>query len=187
MGTRPTRTSEAGIAIIKHFETLHDGNLKVIGLQPKACPTGWWTVGYGRVVIDPKTKARLNTKDPAHARRALELFPALTEEQAVAMLQEDLRAREQIVLKRITAPLSQQQFDALVSLEYNTGAIGARTTIVRVLNEKRYDSAALEFLKWTKGRVNGELRSLPGLVRRRKSEHHLWTTGEVRFFNTKKP
>jgi GH24 family phage-related lysozyme (muramidase) len=31
-----------------------------------------------------------------------------------------------------------------------------------------------EFLKWTKARVNGELKTLKGLVRRRTEEYNLY-------------
>ena len=37
------KTSQIGIDLIKHFEGLHDGDLKKIGLQPKKCPAGIWT------------------------------------------------------------------------------------------------------------------------------------------------
>ena len=37
------KTSQIGISLIKHFEGLHDGDLKKIGLQPKKCPAGIWT------------------------------------------------------------------------------------------------------------------------------------------------
>lgn len=36
--------NEAGISLIKEFESLHDGDLSVIGLQPKQCPAGIWTI-----------------------------------------------------------------------------------------------------------------------------------------------
>lgn len=182
MAARTPRTSAKGLEIIRHFEQLHDGDLKKAGLQPKACPAGWWTVGYGRVVVDPLTGKRLGTIHPEGRLRALELYPALTEKQAEAMLQEDLRPREAAVDRRVIVPLTQDQFDALVSLEYNTGAISANSTLVKLINQRKMSAAAEQFLKWDKGRVNGLLQTLRGLTRRRNSERHLFLTGEVKFF-----
>lgn len=187
MAIRTPRTGPAGLSIIKHFEQLHDGDLKKAGLQPKACPTGWWTVGYGRVVVDPVTGKRLSTLYPEHRLRALELYPALTIAQAEAMLQEDLRSRENTVDTRVKVPLQQHEFDALVSLEYNTGAIGANSSVVRLLNANRRKQAADAILAWNKGRVNGLLQELRGLTRRRQSERHLFLTGKVDLFNTTRP
>ena len=45
------RTSNKGIDLIKEFEGLHDGDLSIIGLQPKMCPAGIWTQGYGHAII----------------------------------------------------------------------------------------------------------------------------------------
>ena len=48
------KTNQEGINLIKHFESLHDGDLKQIGLQPKMDPIGIWTEGYGRAMRDDK-------------------------------------------------------------------------------------------------------------------------------------
>ncbi|HRH68785.1 MAG TPA: lysozyme [Flavobacteriales bacterium] len=180
--TATLHTSPLGLQVIRHFEQLHDGNLKKAGLQPKACPAGWWTVGYGHVVVDPVTKKRLGTAVPSNEARALELYPFMSESQAEGLLQKDLRPRENTVDARITAGLTQWQFDALVSLEYNTGAIAANGTIVKLVNAGKMLEAADFFLKWNKGRVNGLLQELKGLTRRRKCERELFLTGKVNLF-----
>ena len=48
------KTSQKGINLIKYFESLHDGDLTEIGLQPKMCPAGIWTEGYGHAIRDLK-------------------------------------------------------------------------------------------------------------------------------------
>ena len=50
------KIGKEGIDLIKKWESLHDGNLKLIGLQPKMCPAGYWTEGYGNVIKDKKYK-----------------------------------------------------------------------------------------------------------------------------------
>ena len=49
------KTSKSGKDIIKYYEGLHDGNLKKIGLQPKMCPAGIWTVGWGYALVNKST------------------------------------------------------------------------------------------------------------------------------------
>ena len=176
------RTSPAGRAIIKHYETLHDGDLKTPGLQPQLCPTGWWTVGYGHRVIDPATKRPISYKTPGGKARALQLFPALTTADADKLLQQDCCAREHTLYRRITVPLNQHQFDALLSLEYNVGAISQDSTIRKHINAGRWDAAANEFPKWNKGRdENGKLVELRGLTRRRATEQGLFQRNELKF------
>lgn len=69
---------------------------------------------------------------------------------------------------------SQQQFDALVSFHYNTGAIG-RATLTRKHIAGDYRGAADEFSRWN--RAGG--RVLKGLVARRAAERALYLEGSV--------
>jgi lysozyme len=48
------KTSNVGIQLIQEFESLHDGDLTMIGLQPKMDPIGIWTEGYGHAMRDSK-------------------------------------------------------------------------------------------------------------------------------------
>ena len=70
------------------------------------------------------------------------------------------------------APTTQQQFDALVSFHYNTGAI-ARATLTRLHRARDYVGAARQFARWN--RAGG--RVLQGLVRRRRAEASLYRSG----------
>jgi lysozyme len=67
--------------------------------------------------------------------------------------------------------ITQNQFDALVSFDFNTGALH-RSTLLKLLNAGDKARAANEFLKWTRaaGRV------LAGLTRRREEERKLFLT-----------
>ncbi|MXO66482.1 lysozyme [Altericroceibacterium endophyticum] len=70
-------------------------------------------------------------------------------------------------------PTRQNQFDALVSFHYNTGAI-ARATLTRMHCAGDFEGAAQEFARWNKagGRV------LAGLSRRRAAEAELYSRRE---------
>ena len=70
------------------------------------------------------------------------------------------------------APASQQQFDALVSFHYNTGAI-ARATLTKRHCAGDFAGAANEFSRWN--RAGG--RVLRGLTRRRDAEAALYRRG----------
>ena len=67
------------------------------------------------------------------------------------------------------AATKQDQFDALVSFHYNTGAI-ARATLTRLHVAGDFAGAAREFARWN--RAGG--RVMPGLTRRRAAEAALY-------------
>ena len=138
------RTSQKGIDLIKKFEGCR--------LNSYRCPAGVWTIGYG------------HTKGVKEGQR-------ITQAQAEDFLKEDLKIYERAVEGCVKVPLSQNQFDALVSFCYNCGGEALRTsTLLRLLNEGRYFEAAEQFLRWNKacGKV------LEGLTRRRHAERELF-------------
>jgi GH24 family phage-related lysozyme (muramidase) len=91
----------------------------------------------------------------------------LTDEEARSLFARSLTAYEQTVRTGITVPLTQNQYDALVSLSYNIGVSGFRHSSVRkYLNRGDYDAAAKAFMLYT--RSGGAAQ--PGLVARRKQE-----------------
>lgn len=145
------KLSKAGIDLIKAHEGYHE-RLSDGSCRAYLCPAGVWTIGYGSTtgVVEGMTWTR---------------------EQAELGLRNDVARFEAGVLKAATVPLTQGQFDALVSFAYNVG-LGAleRSTLLRKLNAGDAAGAAAEFAKWTKaaGRV------MPGLVRRRADEAALF-------------
>jgi lysozyme len=67
------------------------------------------------------------------------------------------------------APTSQNQFDALVSFHYNTGAIG-KATLTKLHKAGEFVAAQGEFAKW----VHAGGKRMNGLVRRRANEAALY-------------
>jgi lysozyme len=161
------KTGKNGIELIKAFESLHDGDLKVIGLQPKMCPARIWTEGYGRAMRHNGVflKGEEN-KQVAYAKSKIK-----TKEQAEIALLEDLKIYERIVMGKIKVPLTQNQFDALVSHTYNTGG---SNTLFKLINEKQSDSVIRNWFE-TKYITGGGVK-LNGLIRRRKAESTLFFT-----------
>jgi lysozyme len=95
----------------------------------------------------------------------------ITQEQADAMLLDDLDAAAEQVTAMVTVPLNQGQFDALVDFVFNLGAGRFRdSTLLRLLNARDYGAAAAQFRFW----VMAGGHPLPGLVTRRAKERALF-------------
>lgn len=102
--------SDAGVSLIKSFESLHDGNKATPQLEPQRDPAGYWTLGWG---------ARYDI----NMREVTASTPAITPAIAYVLLKRDIARFEDIVNKNITRPLTQNQYDALVSFCYNLGGL----------------------------------------------------------------
>ena len=124
------------------------------GFEAKAykCPAGVWTIGYGRT--DGVKEGMTTTKDKEAAYLQSKAYEIAVE------IQDKLK----------DVP-SQGQINALTSFAYNLG-IGALTssTLFKKHLAGDFATAQNEFTKWNKARVNGELKVLDGLTRRRKFE-----------------
>lgn len=95
----------------------------------------------------------------------------ITQEQAEAMLVDDLDAAAEAVRKLVTVPLNQGQFDALCDFVFNLGEGRLRdSTLLRLLNQGRYGEAAAQFRFW----VMAGGHPLPGLVKRRAAERAMF-------------
>ncbi len=160
------KTGKKGIQLIKEFESLHDGDLNQVGLQPKMCPAGIWTEGYGRAMRDKKGNF---LKGIANRKIAESSATIKTEVEAITALAEDLSSREFIVMQKIKGTINQNQFDALVSHVYNTGG---SDTLFKLINLKATDEQIYEWFTTKYTTANGKV--LPGLVRRRKAEADLY-------------
>jgi lysozyme len=137
------KTSQEGIDLIKRWEGLsRERYLDVAGIP---------TIGYGHVI------------------REDENLKKVTGQQAEAILKEDLGKAEKAVTAAVKVPLAQNQFDALVSWNFNTGAIKT-STLLRKLNEGMYSSVPQQLMRW----VNAGGRRVEGLYSRRKAEVAMW-------------
>lgn len=143
------KISKAGLNLIKEFEGVR--------LESYKCPADVWTVGIGHTDAAGPPKVTPGMK--------------ITLQEAYDILNRDLDQYEAAVTNSVKVPLTQNQFDALVSFTYNVG-IGAfqKSTLLKKLNAGQYDAVPGELMKWTK--AGG--KELPGLVRRRRAEAALW-------------
>jgi len=95
--------------------------------------------------------------------------------QAKKLLKNDLVFAENAINGAVTAQLTQNQYDALVSFVFNVGGPKFRSsTLLKLINSKQFKKAALELLKWDKMTVGAKLISIKGLHNRRIAEKHLF-------------
>lgn len=169
--------NRAGLELVKRWEGVPDGDPSTVNLDPYLDPVGIWTIGWGHAIVDPLTKTFIRGK--AGRKRARELYPdGITYSQAEDLLRADLLDAARDVTALTFEGLSDNQFSALVSFEFNTGGLKGSTLRKRLL-ERDYRAAADQFLRWNKGTVNGKLVVLNGLTKRRIDERALFLEGEA--------
>jgi lysozyme len=95
-----------------------------------------------------------------------------TKEQAEAALKEEIAIHEARVRRLVTVDLNQNQFDALVSFDYNTGGLtlagGVPSGVLKAVNNG--GDVAAELMRWTKFKG----APVKGLVSRRADEVSLY-------------
>ena len=151
------RISPRGLSLLKQFEGCR--------LIPYKDSAGLYTIGYGHLIADGKT-----LPDSAKYK--------ITQKQADLLLKYDVIPREKAVERLCTVPLSQNEFDALVSFVFNLGAgCFQRSTIRQKLNRGDRAGAAKVLLRYN--RAGGKV--IKGLVNRRMAEFKLFMSNQYAF------
>lgn len=124
--------------------------------------------------VDRLATTRVVTVCYGHTRTAV-LGQTYTNAECDALLLSDLNTiYAPIVRKYVKVPLSQGEFNALVDFTYNLGEGNLRSsTLLRLVNEQRYEEAGKEFSRWYK--TNGKDCRIPaskcsGIIKRRTWE-----------------
>lgn len=141
------KTSDAGRKFIEQWEglflhTYNDG-------------VGVATIGYGHTTAAGLPRVQYGM--------------TITMSQADQILASDLAAVEADVNHHVKVPLNQNQFDALVSFDFNTGALD-RSNVLRAVNASQFSQVPGDLLMWDHGGGHVML----GLLRRRKAEGALF-------------
>ena len=140
--------TRAALDLIQSFE----------GFRARAArlPSGGFTIGFGHTAT---------AREGGH----------ITREQAEQLLLWDLRAVEDAIRRAVHAPLSQNQFDALVSFVFNIGIENfLNSDALRHINQGEPVAAALSMGLWRRGLSGGQLIVVDALVRRRAAEAALF-------------
>lgn len=141
------KISPAGITLITSFEGCR------LEAYSDASPSRIPTIGYG------------------HTGAGVMLGQRITQERACELLTADLLKFEAAVSRLVKVPITQCQFDALVSLVYNMGPFPfERSNLLSLLNSGDVAGAAdqFQFLNHSRGEV------IRGLTRRRAAERELF-------------
>ena len=135
------------------------------GLKLKAYidPVGIYTIGWGNIFNFTKN-------------RPVQKGDTITKAEAQLFFDVHMQGIVNGLKKLLKVNINENQFNALLSWVYNFNLQTlAKSTLLKLLNAgKSKELVANEFLKWNKGKVNGKLVVLPGLVTRRKAEKDLF-------------
>lgn len=151
--SKVTRVSDQGARLVAAFEGFR--------ARAYADPVGIWTIGYGETRgVTPNTGPWTEW----YARRRLR-----------QRLDRDYLPTVLTTAREARLKLKQHEADALASLVYNLGPgiLRKGSTMGDALRSRQRSRIADAFLVYN--RAGG--RVLPGLVRRRKAERHLFLTG----------
>lgn len=178
------KISADGIALIKRFESC-----ELEAYPDPASPLGRACAVKRLRMRDYRQLANWKSLDGApwtigwgYTGPAVKPGMVLSQDGADQLLAQCLERFEREVASLVKVPVTQGQFDALVSFAFNCGSdidsdddaegLGDSTLLKR-LNTRDMAGAASEFLKWNKAR--GVV--LMGLVRRRAAERELFLAG----------
>ena len=151
------KVNEEGVALIKHYE----------GFKAKAYldhGSDRWAVGYGSQASHYKITSKT----------------VWSKEKADKVLRNELNERAATLCKYITAPITENQLAALVSISYNIGTGRLlKSSIFKYINENKPKKAANGFMQYV--RAKGQV--LRGLKFRRKLEKTLFSTPDFIHIN----
>jgi len=147
------RLDKKGLDLIAEFEGL--------SLKPYLCSAKVPTIGYGSTFYENGTKVKLTDAQ-------------ITKQRAEQLLKNTADKFAERVAVLITKPVTQNQFNALVSFAFNVGVSALKiSTLLKLVNNNPNDAnIAKEFLRWNK--VGG--RVVQGLTNRRIKESALYFT-----------
>lgn len=129
-------------------------------LQAYRCPAGILTIGYGHTGPDVSEGKRI------------------TFDEAERLLHDDATHASDSVLQLTNGNVNQGQLDAMTDFVFNFGATKfAGSTLLHKHKAGNYVGAAAEFGKWVN--AGDPPRPVPGLIKRRAAEVHLYIDGEL--------
>lgn len=149
----------------KFFELLEheEGYRENVYLDTGGAPT----IGIGHLL----TKSERTSGKIVIAGESVRYDRGLNRLQVWALAEQDVSKATETVLSSVNVPLSQNQFNALVSLTFNIGNTAfVNSTLLKVLNKGQYQDVPDQFRRWKmdNGKENHVLKE------RREREIVLW-------------
>jgi lysozyme len=160
-GPHGMRASSAGIDLIKGYEHFRSKPYDNDGTA------GNTTVGYGHL---------LHPGIINHSSSEKKFENGITKAEAENLLRGDLATAEGEVNSSVHVPVTQGQFDALVSLAFNVHPGEFRnSTLIKILNRGDYIGALKQFAEWVRVKArSGKYETSRGLEARRTREEEMF-------------
>jgi len=99
----------------------------------------------------------------------------ITDDEMNTILLNDLASTQKSVRGCVKQPVTQEQYDSMVSLAFNIGNSGfCNSTLVKKINAGEYQEVPNQMLRWNKIRVNGGAVVSDGLTNRRRAEANIF-------------
>ena len=114
---------------------------------------GVWTIGVGHT----------SAAGPPRVTPGL----LISTEQMYSILRADLAPIEKQAAQFIKVPITQNQYDAIISIVFNVGPKFWKSTTIRLLNQRKYKGAAEAIMMWSKP---------PEIIGRRRTEQKQFLT-----------
>lgn len=110
-----------------------------------------------------------------HKLKPGEKFTFITQSKSDELLMRDLRESENAINRYVNVPLTQNQYDSLVSFIFNVGVDAfKKSTMLTKINNDDFNGAVNEFDRWKFITVNGEKIVSNGLLNRRIEERQFF-------------
>lgn len=163
------------LAMLEHYESLHDGKLLPNRLTPQMDAGGLWTEGYGQLVLDANSQP---LKGYEHRSNALVCSKITNKEEALTALGIRLGQTVNALDNLTTGKLTDAQLAAVSDFAYNVGIGGFESsTIYRLLKAGTPENITFDnFKSWDEGTdMSGKKIIEDGLIARRASEWSMFT------------
>lgn len=155
--------SKAASDLLKLVEAL---SLKPYDDQTRQGISGWVpgaTIGYGHLITKEQWANYAN---------------GFAQDQAEALLVHDLAPSMTAVQNTILAPVSQNEFDAMIILTFNIGATGfASSSVAKLINDPQARTAYADLEGAWKSWDKSQGKVMAGLDKRRQAEWNIYASG----------
>lgn len=152
------KITDIGINLVAKFEGFSD--------KVYLDEAGIWTIGYGHKIY------------PGEVFYPYGTIRNISVNEAKILLANDMEKASSVVKKYVKVPLTENQFNSLVSFVFNTSSndehLFANSTLLRKLNSGDYVGAANELKRWVYVTKNGQKVVSNGLIARRETERNLF-------------
>lgn len=144
------KVSKNGLELVKKFEGFYE--------DAYLCPAKVWTIGYGTTKYSDGTPVKKGDK--------------LSKDKATVLLEKQVNEHASTIEKYIAVALTQNQFDALASFQYNLGKdiLKKDKALLGYINKKDWQNTTRVMKLYNK--AGGKV--LAGLVKRRQAEVDLF-------------